>query len=156
MIDSSVGADGSIESDVRHFVFETVAATANVPQACEIAEALKIPPEAATAALKHLAEAKVIILAPNNGDIWAANPFCAVHSGFRVEVDRKQYWGICVWDALGIVAALNASSALIHAPCGDCGDILRTEFKDGKLESAEGVIHFAVPARDWWKNIGYA
>ena len=27
---------------------------------------------------------KVLILAPNDGNIWAASPFCAVPSGFRV------------------------------------------------------------------------
>jgi hypothetical protein len=117
---------------------------------------MSLPVEDVTASLKRLAAAKVLILAPNDGDIWAANPFCAVPSGFRVVADGKQYWGICAWDAMGIVAAVHAQSAVIDAPCGDCGDSLRIEFAGGELSRAEGVIHFAVPARAWWKNIGFA
>ncbi len=59
------------------------------------------------AALYELAAARVLILAPNHGNIWAASPFCAVPSGFRVSAAGKQYWGICIWDALGIEAAIN-------------------------------------------------
>jgi hypothetical protein len=27
--------------------------------------------------------------------------------------------------------------------------------EDGGLSGAEGVVHFAVPARDWWRDIGF-
>lgn len=149
-------ANDSLDGTVRAFVFETAASTGTVPQISEIAHSLSISPEAADAALKRLAAAKVLILAPNNGDIWAANPFCAVPSGFRVEANAQRYWAICAWDALGIVAAVHASSASVRAPCGDCGDILQLRFEGGELVHSEGVIHFAVPAREWWKNIGFA
>ena len=106
------------------------------------------------AALHELAVAKVLILAPNGGDIWAANPFCAVPSGFRVAAAGKLYWGICIWDALGIVAALG-SDAVISAPCGDCGVAMTLEVRDGALVRSEGVVHFAIPAHHWWDNIGF-
>jgi hypothetical protein len=105
-------------------------------------------------ALKHLAASKVLILAPNSGNIWAANPFCAVPSGFRVESAGKTYWGICIWDALGVAAAIQMD-AIISAPCGDCGESMVLEIKDGQLIRSEGVIHFDVPAHHWWDNIGF-
>ena len=96
----------------------------------------------------------MLILAPNNGHIWSANPFCAVPSGFRVQADGTSYWGICIWDALGIPAALG-KDAVIDAPCGDCGEPMRLTVRGGRLVESEGVLHFAVPARRWWDNIGF-
>jgi alkylmercury lyase-like protein len=140
--------------DVRLYLFRQAAETGRVPQATEIAEALHRNPAEIHEGLKQLAVGKALILAPNDGNIWAANPFCAVPSGFRVEADGKTYWGICIWDALGIAAALG-KDAVIRAPCGDCGDPMRLEVCGGRLAHSEGVIHFAVPAHRWWDNIGF-
>lgn len=156
MIDTELPASDSLDQAVRMFVFERAAATGAIPQVGDIARTLDRAADDVAATLQRLAAAKVLILAPYGGEIWAANPFCAVPSGFRVDANGNQYWGICIWDALGIVAALNASDASISAPCGDCGEVLRLEFRNRELVDAEGLIHFAVPARDWWKNIGFA
>jgi hypothetical protein len=156
LIDTQPPPSGSLDHAVRMFVFERAASTGVIPQIHDIAAALDRAPEEVAGSLQHLAAAKVLILAPNGGDIWAANPFCSVPSGFRVEAKGNQYWGICAWDALGIVAALNASEAQIRAPCGDCGELMHLQFRAGELAGTEGLIHFAVAARDWWKNIGFA
>lgn len=143
-----------LAQDVRIHVFREAAATGRVPQAPAIAEALRRSEIDVRAALHELAAAKVLILAPNDGNIWAANPFCAVPSGFRVTAGGKRYWGICIWDALGIVAAVG-SDATISAPCGDCGLAMSLEVRDGQFVRSEGVVHFAVPAHHWWDNIGF-
>lgn len=144
----------ALARDVRIVVFREAAATAKVPQAPAIARALGRCEDDVRAALRHLAAAKVLILAPNDGDIWAANPFCAVPSGFRVAALGRTYWGICIWDALGVAAALDAD-AVITAPCGDCGTPMTLEVRDRALARAEGVVHFGVPAHHWWDNIGF-
>lgn len=144
----------TLARDVRIHVFREAAATAQVPQAPDISRALGRSETDVRAALHELAVAKVLILAPNDGNIWAANPFCAVPSGFRVAAAGKQYWGICIWDALGIAAALGAD-AIITAPCGDCGVGMTLEVRDGQLVRTEGVVHFAIPAHHWWDNIGF-
>ena len=144
----------SLARDVRVYLFRTAAETARVPQAAQVAEALGRPEGEIREALNHLAAAKVLILAPNDGDIWAANPFCAVPSGFRVLAGEKTYWGICIWDSLGIAAALG-KDAVIRAPCGDCGEPMELRVEGDRLLQGEGVIHFAVPARRWWDNIGF-
>jgi Alkylmercury lyase len=144
----------ALAREVRLYVFGQAASAANVPQAVQIAEALKRPVEEIHEALRHLAAGKVLILAPNDGNIWAANPFCAVPSGFRVEAEGKVYWGICIWDALGVPAALT-KDAVISAFCGDCSEPMRLEVRGGKLVRSEGLIHFAIPAHHWWDNIGF-
>ncbi len=144
----------ALAREVRVYVFRQAAETARVPQAPQIARALARTQEEVLEALKNLAAGKVLILAPNDGNIWAANPFSAVPSGFRVEAAGRTYWGICIWDALGIVAALG-NDAVIRTTCGDCGDALTLEVRGGGLARSEGIIHFAVPAHHWWDNIGY-
>lgn len=144
----------ALARDVRLYVFSEAAATGQVPQAPQISRALGRAEPEVRAALHALAAGKVLILAPNSGDIWAANPFCAVPSGFRVSAAGNRYWGICIWDALGIAAAL-AKDAVITAPCGDCGIRMTLELRNGQLVREEGVIHFAVPAHRWWDNIGF-
>jgi hypothetical protein len=156
MLDPAIHPDSSPDHVVRNFVFSRVAATAELPQPQRISDELAMALDDVNATLRRLAEAKVLIMAPNGGDIWAANPFCAVPSGISVEANARRYWAICAWDALGIVAALRASTASIHAPCGDCGEMLHLRIEDGAVAHSESVIHFAVPARQWWRNIGFA
>ena len=153
MVQTSDTSD-ALMREVRLFVFRQAADTARVPQPRDIAAALGRPQSEVEVALRQLAAGKVVILAPNDGNIWAANPFCAVPSAFRVETCGKSYWGICIWDALGIVAALSAD-AVIRAACGDCSEPMLLEIKAGRLMRSEGIIHFAVPAHHWWDNIGY-
>jgi hypothetical protein len=154
MTDGGAPSSEELAREVRLYVFQQAAETARVPQPPEIAAALHRSLTEVVGAVKQLAAGKVLILAPNDGNIWAANPFCAVPSGFRVAAGDKTYWGICIWDALGICAALG-KDAVISAPCGDCGDPMRLEVQQGKLVRSEGIIHFAVPAHHWWDNIGF-
>lgn len=144
----------ALSDAVRNHVFSKTAATGEVPQPPDISRALAIPEDDVRAALHRLAANKVLILAPNDGNIWAANPFCAVPSGFRVQAAGRRYWGICIWDAMGIAAALG-EDAVISAPCGDCGVNMINEIRGGRLARAEGVVHFAIPAKRWWDNIGF-
>lgn len=150
----SLDVSASFAREVRLYVFREAADTARVPQPSQIAAALDRPQAEVEQALKQLAAEKVLILAPNDGNIWAANPFCAVPSPFRVDARGKTYRGICIWDALGIVAALDAD-AVIRTVCGDCSEPMSLEIAAGQLERSEGVIHFAVPAHHWWDNIGF-
>lgn len=150
----SLDAQESVAREVRLYVFREAAHTARVPQPPQIAEALGRARSEVDQALRQLAAGKVLILAPNDGQIWAANPFCAVPSPFRVESRGRSYRGICIWDALGIAAALD-TDALIRASCGDCSEPMSLEVAAGELRRSEGIIHFAVPAHHWWDNIGY-
>ena len=144
----------TLDSDIRIHIMHQAAATGRVPQSRDIADALGKPEPEIHDALGRLAAGKILMLAPNDGRIWAAAPFCAVPSSFRVRAKGVMYSAICIWDALGISAALH-QDATINAVCGDCGEPMKLEVKDNALVRGEGVIHFAVPARSWWDNIGY-
>lgn len=152
---TSQAADpAALDQQVRLHVFGQAAATARVPQVAEIAGALERSTAEVEASLLRLAAGRVLILAPNSTTIWAPNPFCAVPSDVRVEAQGRTYWAICIWDALGIPAALHAD-ATVRAGCGDCGDALVLAVRAGRLVQEEGIVHFGVPALRWWENIGY-
>jgi hypothetical protein len=144
-----------LANDVRLHIFQTAAAWARVPQAREIAQALNQSEADVRAALKQLADARIIVLAPNTTNIWIAAPFCAVPSRFRVETNGRNYYGICIWDALGIISLVGTKRGTVHASCGDCGDSIQLDVDGGRLRRSEDVVHFGVPARNWWDNIGF-
>lgn len=144
----------TFDRNVRMHVFGTTAETGKVPSVQEIAEALGRPQPAVEDALRRLAAGRVLVLAPGTVNIWMANPFSSVPTGFRVFVDRRRYYGNCIWDALGIPAILS-TDARIEAQCGDCGSEMVLEVRNSELTRSEGIIHFAVRAARWWENIGY-
>lgn len=151
---STTAPSPSLPDAVREHVFTHAARTGAVPQPAQIASALGRPQPEIEDALRQLAAGRVLILAPNSTNIWAANPFCAVSSGFRVESHGTTYHGVCIWDALGIAAAIGRD-ATIQAYCGDCSEPMTLEVAGGELTRSDGLLHFAVPARHWWDNIGF-
>lgn len=144
----------AFDREVRLYVFGQAADTGHVPRPGEIAAALARPQPEIEESLRRLAAGRVLILAPGTANIWAPNPFCAVPSNFKVSARGRTYWGICIWDALGIAAALDAD-ATITAECGDCSEQIVLEVRDGGLAHAEGIVHIDVPAVRWWDNIAF-
>jgi len=39
--------------------------------------------------------------------------------------------------------------------CPDRGERLLTEVANDRVTSGDGVVHFAVPAAQWWDDIGF-
>lgn len=143
-----------VDRSVRMHVFGAAARTARVPTNPEVAAALGFPLATVEESLRRLAAAKVLVLAPNNVNVWMANPFSAVQSAFKVRARGLTYFAPCIWDALGIPAAID-SDAEIETSCGDCGAAMSLSVRSHALARKEGAIHFALPALRWWENIGF-
>ena len=148
MTDQASSVTETVDREVRLRVVHQAAETARVPTPEEIAAALDLSPPQVEESLYRLAASHLLVLAPGMANVWVAPPFCAVPTDFRVQAKGRTYWGICIWDALGIPAALHAD-ATITARCGDCGDELGLEVQEGRLVCGEGIVHFAVPAIRW-------
>ncbi len=148
------GDVGALDRDVRLAVYRTVVDDGRPPTPPEIARELGVPVPTVEATLRRLADGHVLVLAPGTPYVWMANPFSAIPTPFVVRANDRDYWGNCVWDALGIPACLHAD-ARIETWCPDCAEPLPLDIRDGDLASpAGGVIHFAVPAARWWEDIG--
>jgi hypothetical protein len=111
-------------TEVRLALYRSFAETGQAPVGLE------------QAALEELAAQRVLVLDPQTRNIRMAMPFSAQPTAFIVRHGPRSWYANCAWDALGMPAALGLSCE-IEAPG----------------YGADCVVHFAVPARDWWKDI---
>lgn len=142
------------DRDVRIFVYRHFLERCEPPTVAQTAEALGRSRGEVEAAFRRLEASHVLVFAPGTLNIWMANPLSAFPTSFRVATERGSWWGTCIWDAFGIPAMLG-EDATISTSCPDCSEPLELRVANGSLQPAEGVAHFAVPARRWWDNIGY-
>lgn len=140
--------------EVRRLVYDTVMGTGKVPLADNIASVLATPTASVRESLRLLEAAHMLLLQRGSGEILMANPFSAVPTPFQIESGGVSYWGNCIWDSLGVAAILHRDARIIAA-CGDCGEAMQLNVEGGNLTHAEGIIHFAIPARRWWDNLVY-
>ena len=147
-----VQASQDFDVHVRQHVYDITLHRGYPPSLQGISVSLAAPLPDVRAALQRLAEAHVFVLQPENGEILMANPFSAVPTVFKVELDTFTCFGTCIWDALGIPVMLR-KDAQIKTACGDCGIALNLSVVDGSLQAPPGIVHFALPAQRWWKDI---
>jgi hypothetical protein len=137
---------------VRRYVYEAALARGRLPLLAEASEHLRTPLADVLDAFRRLAAARVLVLQLESGEILMASPFSAVPTPFVVELPGYSCFGNCIWDALGI-AAMTGQDARIVTACADCGTAMEVTVANGALKNAEGLAHFAVPARRWWEDI---
>jgi Alkylmercury lyase len=148
-----IGADTpAFDRSVRLKIYGLFVAMTDAPGVEAVAAALDSPVDDVAAAFRRLADGHVIVLSPGTLDLRMANPMSAVPTPFRVEAEGRSFWGNCVWDALGILAMLDADG-LVGTTCPDCDEPMQLEVRGGQLASAEGIAHYAVPAAQWWDDI---
>lgn len=136
---------------VRLFVYRHLLSRERCPTIAQMARGLKTSSAKIRASLTRLSESHAF-MAQENGELWRAAPFSCIPTGFPVRVGKKSWFGNCIWDALGIPASLN-KDATIGAACGCCNFDMPIEIRRGKLRSGEGIIHIAVPARHWYRDV---
>jgi len=136
---------------VRVRVYEITMDRGTPPAAAELAAAIGCERADVLESFGRLAGAHVLVLQRDNGEILMAPPFSAVPTPFLVETPRYATYGNCIWDALGIAAMLRTDARIVTS-CGDCGTAAEVVV-DGDEVRGEGLIHFAIPARDWWNDI---
>lgn len=143
------------DTAVKLNVYQTLAETTRAPTAADVARALAVSAEEVEAAFERLHQKRLLV--PEPGDlsrIRMAPPFSGVETSFPVKVRGKTYYANCVWDALGVAAALH-EDAVVDASDGHTGEPMTLEVRGGKPVPKPCAIHFAVPAAHWWKDIVY-
>ena len=143
-----------VDNRVRLHLYDRFVEDGRPPTAGETSEALGLSAVEAEASYRRLAEDRVIVLAPGTTTVWMASPLSAVPPTFRVESERGEFFGNCIWDGLGVVAMLGRSGR-VSTWCPDCQEPLDFTVRDGELEPVEAVAHYVVPAARWWDNIAF-
>ena len=136
---------------LRLFVYRHLLRHEKSPTVAEMAKGLASSIPKVCAGLARLSESHAFML-QENGELWRAAPFSCIPTAFPVTAGKRSWFANCIWDALGIPAMLG-KDAHIAASCGCCNLDMPIEVKDGKLLSGKGLIHIAVPARDWYKDV---
>lgn len=140
---------------VKLYIYETIAQTAQVPSTAEVATALNSPLEDVMTAYAQLAQKRLLVLEPGDPSrIRMAPPFSGIKTMHLVQITGKDYYANCAWDAFGIAAALGQDADILST-CPDCGESLSYQVRDGRPLPQDSVVHFAVPAAQWWQDIIY-
>lgn len=148
-------SDAGVVDAVRSFIYRHVADSGRPPSSADVARQFDCTPRQALELLKDVAAQKALTLDAQSGEIWMAHPFSAVPTSFVVESRGIQWWANCSWDMFGIPATLGIS-AHITAQCACCDEPMTMDVDTTSGPSTdEGVVHFLVPARDWYADIGF-
>jgi len=143
---------------LRLFVYDRLLDHAEMPTTAAIAAHLRLDDDAARALVRGAGLGKTLV-ADARGEPWMAGPFAAGPTPYRVRARGRAWWANCAWDMLG-VAHLVGAPAELEARCTDCGDPMpmRVADADAPVEgegAADAVVHFLVPARRWYDDIGF-
>jgi hypothetical protein len=142
------------EKQVRQHIYDHFIKTGRAPTMAQSAQTFSCTVADVEIAYRRLAEGRALVL-QENGEILMAEPFSAVPTAFYVEVGRHAWWGNCIWDALGIPAMLKEDARVVAA-CGCCNTSMTVEIHNGELVHATGLVHFAIPPKDWWEDVVFA
>ena len=143
-----------LDNQVRYSVFRHFMEKGIAPSARDTADALSQVPTAIEESYRRLEARHAMALAPATANIWMCHPFSAVPTPFRVRTANRDYWANCGWDTLGISAVLGVDTKA-EVKCPDCDTSLTVTIRDGSLVEAEGVVHFVVPPKQFWDNVGF-
>jgi hypothetical protein len=141
------------DSRLRLFAYRYILRRGRCPTVAEIAKGVATTIPKVRAGLARLSESDAFMI-QEDGELWRVAPFSAIPTAFPVTVGRRTWFGNCIWDALGI-PAMPGKDARIGAACGCCNLAMPVTVKGGKLVTTDGIIHIAVPAREWYQDVAF-
>jgi hypothetical protein len=141
------------ERQVRSSVYVSFRDRSRPPSVLELADTLGASLAAVSSALSNLADERCIVLVPNSDSVWMAFPFSGIKTDFVVTIGERQWFANCGWDGLSILALLGDGSLDTHSPA--TGEPIHFEVYNRTVRGA-GIIHFLIPPRRFWDDIGYA
>jgi hypothetical protein len=145
----------AIDLTVKLALYQTIADTGSIPDAAGVAKATGESEAAVLDAFQRLHLKRLLVPEPDDPTrIRMAPPFSGIPTDFPVDARGRRYYANCVWDAYGVAAALHAD-AVSPAKDGHTGEPLTLEVRDNAPVLKPYVVHFAVPAAQWWDDIAF-
>jgi hypothetical protein len=140
---------------VRVFVYDHVIDRGVVPTLAAIGSHFDSDAAEVKRRLSLLRIGKTIALHPSTGEIWMAGPFSAAPTAYRLTDGVKTWYGNCAWDMFGVAVLVNRR-LVAHTACTDCGDAMTVDCDpDRPPADGAGIVHFLVPARRWYDDLGF-
>jgi hypothetical protein len=142
------------DTDLKLAIYRHVVDATTVPTVADMARATGRGVAEVRAGYRRLFDKRVLVLEPDGETIRMAPPFSGVETQHRVRADGREYFANCAWDALGILAALHRPGEVLSR-CEQSREPLRLTVSEEGPAPEPCIIHFAVPAAFWWKDIVY-
>jgi hypothetical protein len=139
---------------LRRFIYEEILANGTPPGSGRIAGQFGVDTAEARQSLAALKIGKTVLLHPKSGEIWMAGPFAAGPTTYEISRSGRRWWGNCAWDLLG-VAAMVGFPVSVRGSCEDCGDPLSLKIDSRDQAMPDWLVHFLLPARRWYDDIGF-
>lgn len=139
---------------LRRFVYDTLLSTGLPPRASAIGERFGVSESEAKQRLATLGIGKTILTHPVTGEISMAGPFAAEPTSYQVIGAHQRWWANCAWDALGVAVIAN-EPVRVEASCTDCGERTTIDVDPARGVESSWVVHFLLPARRWYEDIGF-
>jgi len=153
MPESSLSPMTSLDWKLRAELYQQFIHGAGPPSHASLASAMEMEEGEIHERLSTLAAHHLVTLKGDAGFIWMVHPFSAVPTAFPVETLLGLFWANCAWDVLGIPSLLGVDSTT-RTRCAESGQDLELGVFTGEAWG-EGCVHFLVPPRDSWNDIGY-
>jgi hypothetical protein len=142
---------------LRIFIYEHLLGRGLPPSSEQIGDHFGISADDARQAIGSMKVGKTVLPHPTTGEIWMAGPFAARPSTYRVFGNQLAWWANCAWDMLGVMVIAN-EPVRVETECTDCREPISLDATPtaGVLSTLRDmVVHFLVPARHWYDDIGF-
>lgn len=140
------------DTRVKLAIYHHFAETGRRPSPDDIASSVDADVDQVLKAYRNLRAERVLVLEDDGASIRMAPPFSGVPTQHRIEVEGKDYYANCAWDALGVVAALQKPGT-VHSRCEQSGEPLHLSIPLDGPEPSDWYFHCLVPAAEWWQDI---
>ncbi len=141
-----------LERSIRTHLLRALRDTAVAPSVEALATAHDVSTAVVHDTLRSLARQHRLALRPHSDDLWMAHPFSAVPTDFVVTAGGRSWWANCVWDGLAILGIVGDGWLDTHSP--QTGESIRLGVAHGTV-TGDAIVHFLVPARHFWDDIGF-
>lgn len=140
--------------DLRIYVYDVLLDRGFPPTAVEIARHFDRTEREVKNAIDGLTIGKTILPDRVTREVWMAGPFASTPTDYRVEGRRTTWYANCAWDMLGI-PMIAKEWVIISAPCTESGELIRISVDAESPPADDLAVHFLVPARRWYDDIGF-
>lgn len=142
---------------VRHFVYDDMLSNGLPPSAARIGRHFGVDANDVKRELAALKIGKTILVHPTTGEIWMTGPFASGVTPYRIDRivgTTQSWWANCAWDMLGVALIVNEPVRLV-ASCCDCGEPFTLDASPKRGIESDWLVHFLLPARRWYEDIGF-
>jgi len=139
---------------IRYHINQFIYSHGFAPNVTQLSQLLNMDPTPIKQGLQSLADNHALVLHPQTYDIWVAHPFALFPTLFWVKTENKSWWGNCAWCSFGI-AHLASSDTMIYTKLKGEEEEITLSIRNGEILDENYVVHFPIPAKQFWNNVIY-